>query len=217
MSVELDKPARLNARLYWTFLRRYLQPQAGRVAAMALMILASIGLALVNPQVIRYFLDTAQANGPRVLLLGAAGLFLAFAILELSGRLEKVAMPASLMPLGGAISGFFGGLSGIQGELRSAFLIKAGLDKHAFVATGVVAAVMVDTVRITIYGATFLSAGPETLGRDSVGLVAVACLAAFTGAFAGSRLLGKATLKGLHRVVAVTMIAIGLALAAGIV
>ena len=33
-------------------------------------------------------------------------------------------------------SGFFGGLSGMQGALRSAFLARAGLSKEAFVASG---------------------------------------------------------------------------------
>lgn len=208
----LFKLALLGRHANWAVAARFGIPAA--IAAVfgagALVGIAASGAVLEYSAIGRSWSVT-----PAQLVIGL--LIVAFAILELSGRLETVAMPASLMPLGGAISGFFGGLSGIQGELRSAFLIKAGLDKHAFVATGVVAAVMVDTVRITIYGATFLSAGPETLGRDSVGLVGVACLAAFTGAFAGSRLLGKATLLGLHRVVALTMIAIGLALAAGIV
>jgi ATP-binding cassette, subfamily B, bacterial len=41
----------------------YLKPQRGRVALLALLLLGSIGLQLLNPQVIRYFIDTAQAGG----------------------------------------------------------------------------------------------------------------------------------------------------------
>lgn len=48
------------------------------------------------------------------------------------------------------MSGFFGGLSGNQGAFRSAFLIKAGLSKDAYIATGVVAAVIVDLTRLGI-------------------------------------------------------------------
>lgn len=46
--------------------------------------------------------------------------------------------PPHWLPLGGLLSGFFGGLSGNQGALRSAFLLKAGLSKEAFIATGTV-------------------------------------------------------------------------------
>ena len=51
----------------------------------------------------------------------------AFALAELSPRIAALAIPARFLPLGGVLSGFFGGLSGNQGALRSAFLIKAGL------------------------------------------------------------------------------------------
>ncbi len=57
---------------------------------MATFLLTGIAVKLVNPQVLRYFLDTAQAGGPSAaagsslaqLLLGAAGLFILFAILQ---------------------------------------------------------------------------------------------------------------------------------------
>ncbi len=38
------------------------------------------------------------------------------------------------------MTGFFGGLSGMQGAMRSAFLAKSGLGKEAFIATGAVIA-----------------------------------------------------------------------------
>ncbi|MDO4796365.1 MAG: TSUP family transporter, partial [Brachymonas sp.] len=71
-----------------------------------------------------------------------------FAVLELSPRFQALSFPPRWLPLGGLLSGFFGGLSGNQGALRSAFLLKAGLSKEAFVATGVVSAVVVDAVRL---------------------------------------------------------------------
>ncbi|MDF2628489.1 MAG: transporter ATP-binding protein [Symbiobacteriaceae bacterium] len=42
---------------YGGFLRRYLAPQAGAVAAMAVLLLGSIGLQLAGPQVIRRFIE----------------------------------------------------------------------------------------------------------------------------------------------------------------
>jgi ATP-binding cassette subfamily B protein len=83
MSVEPFAIARLTTvRQYTTYMRRYMRPQMIRIVVMTLMILISSGLSLANPQVIRYFLDTAQAGGGQRLLFGAAGLFLAFAILQ---------------------------------------------------------------------------------------------------------------------------------------
>mgnify|MGYP000679824147 CR=1 FL=1 len=78
------------------------------------------------------------------------------------------------MPLGGVLSGFFGGLSGHQGALRSMFLVKCGLDATSFVATGVVIAIAIDLTRLALYGgnqATLLANAPEGL----LMLVLVAC------------------------------------------
>ena len=51
------------------------------------------------------------------------------------------------------MSGFIGGVSGHQGALRSAFLLrfKASITKESFIATNVVIAVFVDVVRLAVY------------------------------------------------------------------
>jgi uncharacterized protein len=139
-----------------------------------------------------------------------------FALLELSPRFQALAFPARWLPLGGALSGFFGGLSGNQGALRSAFLLKSGLSKDAFVATGAVSAVIVDAVRLVVYGTGFM-AGHFTQSRELAVPVAVATVCAFVGSFAGRRLLRKVTLRTVQLAVAAAMLAIGLALAAGLV
>jgi ATP-binding cassette subfamily B protein len=75
---------RSSFQAYRDLLARYLKPQASRVLLMSMLLLAGIALKLVNPQVIRYFLDTAQAGGggaPRD-LYAAAALFIAFAMLQ---------------------------------------------------------------------------------------------------------------------------------------
>ena len=48
-------------REYWALLRAYLLPQRGLVALMSLSLLLSIALTLVGPQIVRFFLDAAQA------------------------------------------------------------------------------------------------------------------------------------------------------------
>src|SRR5262245_4915249 len=74
-----------------------------------------------------------------------------FAVLEISPWVNRLNIPRRLLPVGGVLSGFFGGLSGHQGALRSAFLIRSGLSKEAFIATGVVVACMVDVSRLAVY------------------------------------------------------------------
>ena len=74
-------------RRYRTLFSRYLKPQAGQVLWMSVLLLAGIALQLANPQVIRAFLDAARTGGPARALLGAAGLYLAFALLQQGMRL----------------------------------------------------------------------------------------------------------------------------------
>lgn len=114
------------------------------------------------------------------------------------------------------MSGFFGGLSGNQGALRSAFLLKAGLSKEAFVATGAISAVIVDAVRLLVYGTTVL-ATHFAQSQALLAPVVVASLAAFMGAFVGKKFLSKVTLRAVQLTVAGAMLAIGLGLASGVV
>ena len=142
-------------------------------------------------------------------------LIVAFALLELSPRFQALAFPARWLPLGGALSGFFGGLSGNQGALRSAFLLKIDLSKEAFVATGVVSAVIVDAARLVVYGAGFKAGNFAQLQKLLVP-VAVGTICAFIGSFMGKRLLQKVTLRTVQVVVAGAMLLIGVGLVIGL-
>jgi ATP-binding cassette subfamily B protein len=68
--------------MYRRFLVRYLRPQRGRVATLAVLLLGSIGLQLVGPQILRYFVDAARAGAALEALTGAALLYLAFALVQ---------------------------------------------------------------------------------------------------------------------------------------
>ena len=65
---------------YWQMLAQYLRPQRGRVVVLAIILLTSIGLRVINPQIIRRFLDAAQNGAAQDQLMIAAGLFLVFAL-----------------------------------------------------------------------------------------------------------------------------------------
>lgn len=140
-----------------------------------------------------------------------------FALLELSPRFARLQVAPRWLPLGGLLSGFFGGLSGNQGALRSAFLIKAGLGKEAYVGTGAACTVLVDAVRLAVYGGAFHAAGWGVLRGEGGRLVIAASLAAFLGAWIGRRLLAKVTLRSVELAVAGMMVLIGSGLAIGMI
>jgi ABC-type multidrug transport system fused ATPase/permease subunit len=60
----------------------YLAPQGRRVKLLAALLIASIGLELGAPQLVRYFIDTAQGGGPVGALTLAAAAFLAVALVQ---------------------------------------------------------------------------------------------------------------------------------------
>jgi uncharacterized membrane protein YfcA len=144
------------------------------------------------------------------LLIG--GLMLVFAITELLGG-EKRGFAPRWLPLGGALSGFFGGLSGHQGALRSAFLLRCNLSKEAYIATGVSIACLVDLARLSQY----LPAWRELLGELPVNLLLVAIGAAFSGALLGRILLKKVSLQSVHRLVGLLLLMAGAAVAGGLI
>ncbi len=143
--------------------------------------------------------------------LAVAAVMALLAVVELLPAFERLQFDARWMPLGGLISGFFGGLSGHQGALRSAFLVRSGLAKEAFIGTGVVLACLVDVTRLSVYGAHFASAG---LGENG-GLLALATGAAFAGAFIGARLMKKVTIRTIQILVSGLLLLIAALLALG--
>ncbi len=69
-------------RQYGTLLLKYLRQQKGIVALASVLILTNIGLQLVNPQIMRYFIDEAVAGSPLRNLIAAAGIFIAVALVQ---------------------------------------------------------------------------------------------------------------------------------------
>jgi len=140
-----------------------------------------------------------------------AVVMLAFALIEVLPRGQRLQFEPRYLPIGGVISGFFGGLSGHQGAMRAAFLIRCGLSKEAFIATGVVIACLVDVTRLSVYATHWRTAG----FGDNNTLLILATLSAFVGTFVGNRLLSKTTLKTVQVVVSVMLALVALALGAG--
>ncbi|HMC98290.1 MAG TPA: sulfite exporter TauE/SafE family protein [Flavobacteriales bacterium] len=136
-----------------------------------------------------------------------------FALIELLPGAAKWSLPPRFLVAGGLLSGFLGGLSGQQGALRSMFLLRSGLSKEAYIATGVAIACLVDLTRIPIY----LRNMPQGLLSGRWPLLVTTTLAAFLGAWLGKRLIPKITLRGVQVVVGLLMLLIAAALLAGLI
>lgn len=140
-------------------------------------------------------------------------LMLLFVILELSPSFNKITLPMRFLSLGGLLSGFFGGLSGHQGALRSVFLLKCGLSKEHFIATGVMIACLVDFSRLFVYGGYLLN----SQYTQYLSFIIPAILFAFLGVFLGSKFMKKVTLRAVQIIISVMLFVIALLLAAGII
>ncbi|WP_282080172.1 sulfite exporter TauE/SafE family protein [Aquimarina algiphila] len=139
-------------------------------------------------------------------------LLIFFSLFDLIPKLKRLEFDTKYLPFGGALSGFFGGMSGHQGALRTAFLIRAQLSKEAFIATGVVIACFIDVSRIAVYAKDILELGNQ-LNYTMLGL---ATAMAFIGAYIGNKFLKKITINTIQIVVGVLLIVFALLLGIGI-
>ena len=137
-------------------------------------------------------------------------LLILFALVEMVPKLS-LNFSRNTLWLGGLVSGFFGGLSGHQGALRTAFLSKYKLDKEVFVATGIVIALTVDVVRTGVY---FSSFDLMTLKINWL-IILLPLLAALIGAITGKYFLKKMNWNMMTVVIGISMFVFGIALAAG--
>jgi hypothetical protein len=145
--------------------------------------------------------------------LVVAALMAFFAGFEIIPALKKMEFDKNKLVVGGAISGFFGGLSGHQGALRSAFLIRYGLSKEVFIATGIIIASFIDITRLGLYFTQM-----EIINiQDNLPILFTAVLSAFLGAYFGKKLLKKVTIDFVQWTVAVMILILSALLAMGIV
>ncbi|GAA4459993.1 sulfite exporter TauE/SafE family protein [Nibrella saemangeumensis] len=184
--------------------------------------LPSIVAAIAGAYILTLLTDarpllTYSLNGTTLSILPVklimALLMIVFALFDLVPRLSALQFDPKYLPLGGLLSGFFGGLSGHQGALRSAFLLRTHLSKEAFIATGIVIACLIDVSRLTVY-ATRVGQFSEQLNYP---LLLTATLCAYVGAFAGNRLLKRVTIRFVQHIVGSMLLVFAVLLGAGII
>ena len=127
--------------------------------------------------------------------------------IQLGGWATRFRMPGPWAWLAGAASGFFGGLVGNQGGLRSAGLLTFGLTPRQFVATAAAIALMVDCVRVPVYVLT----EREALARMWI-VMMVATVGVVAGTFAGTGLLLRLSERTLARAIGIVLIVLGASL-----
>ena len=157
---------------------------------------------------------TVMQITPVKLMVGL--LMIAFALFEVLPRFQHLQFERRYLALGGLLSGFFGGLSGHQGALRSAFLAKTGLTTQRFVGSNAVIGFLVDMTRIGVYLSLFRAAEGTAESLSSWPLIVTGSLAAFCGVLIGKRYLHKVTMKSIRVLVGALLFGVGFALLTGL-
>ena len=135
------------------------------------------------------------------------------AAMEYSNALVRVNKAPRILWLGGVFSGFFGGLSGQQGAIRSAFLMNHFEDKQVFIGTRAALAFIVDAVRIFTYAASF-----QLFLQHEIYLpMAIALIGGMSGALIGNKFLKKTSIEWIRKTVMVFLFVMGTLMIAGLV
>ncbi|MFM7595203.1 MAG: TSUP family transporter [Flavobacteriales bacterium] len=173
-------------------------------------IIGSILLSMLsNNSMMLYDLSETDITRPVSLLALLIGFFMiSFSILELSLKGKSLSLP---LWLGGAISGFMGGLSGHQGALRSVFLLNRVGEASAFVSTAAFIGLMTDLSRNSMY--------LVRLNWDTVDLTQLVftVIAAAAGVVIGTRLLKKISFGFIQTLVSIGVFMLGSAIITGLI
>jgi len=145
----------------------------------------------------------ARAGGPALGIV--FGCLLAFAALSgLTGFVDRMRFGRGAAWVAGALSGFFGGLVGNQGGIRSAALLGFDIRKEALVATATAIALIVDGARMPVYLAV------ESGGVITAWPVLITTIAGvLLGTFWGVRLLRLIDERTFRRVLYTLILALG--------
>jgi uncharacterized membrane protein YfcA len=109
--------------------------------------------------------------------------------------------------LGGSLSGFFAGLIGLGGAIRSSFLVAFDFPKEVYVATSAMIAVVIDFTRIP----TYIFTGSVQV-RSELYLIPFLILSAYFGVSLGKTLLNRIDQQTFRRIVSVALLLVGLKL-----
>ncbi len=172
----------------------------------------------VDGRVVRSFGLTSAAGGiagallntystSRALAIVFGSLLVLAGVSQVTGYAKRWRLRGALAWLGGALSGFFGGLVGNQGGIRTAAMLGFEVDKRQFVATTTAVALVIDAARVPIYVAT------ETRELWNLsGVIVIATAGVILGTLFGERLLAKVPEQRFRTVVGALLLLLGLSI-----
>jgi uncharacterized protein len=142
-------------------------------------------------------------------------LILIFTLIETNKKFTNLEFGQNKLVIGGILSGFFGGISGHQGALRSMFLKKLKITKEQLVATSSSISLGVDFVRILIYFNTIILFHKITDYNQLIILISI--FGAFLGVLLGNKLLKKMSFDLLTKLISFCLIIFALLLLFGVI
>jgi uncharacterized protein len=169
----------------------------------------------VDWKIVRTFGITSTAGGitgallntwasSRALEIVFGSLLVAAGASQMTGLAKRWRLRGRLAWLGGALSGFFGGLVGNQGGIRTAAMLGFHVDKRQFVATTTAVALLIDLARIPIYLVTQHEALAALMPTLAVAAAGVA-----VGTLFGEKLLARVPDQYFRTVVGVLLVFLG--------
>jgi uncharacterized membrane protein YfcA len=175
----------------------------------------------VDWKVVRSFGFTSAAGGltgallntwatSRALELVFGSLLVLAGASQVTGYAKRWRLRGGLAWLGGALSGFFGGLVGNQGGIRTAAMLGFEVNKRQFVATTTAVALLIDMARVPIY----LAVETATLARMWPTIV-VASIGVIIGTLFGEKLLARLPESRFRVVVGVLLLLLGVSFLIG--
>jgi len=148
-------------------------------------------------------LNTWAASRALELVFGA--LLVLAGISQITGYATRWRLQGTIAWLGGALSGFFGGLVGNQGGIRTAAMLGFEVDKRQFVATTTAVALLIDLARVPVY----LAVESAQLARLWP-TIAIATIGVIAGTLLGEKLLARVPQQRFRTVVGVLLLLLGL-------
>lgn len=175
----------------------------------------------VDWRIVRSFGITSAAGGltgallntwatSRALELVFGSLLILAGVSQVTGMAKRWKLHGALAWLGGALSGFFGGLVGNQGGIRTAAMLGFEVDKRQFVATTTAVALLIDLARVPIY----VAAETAALARMWP-LITFATIGVIVGTLFGETLLARVPEHRFRVVVGVLLLGLGVSFLIG--
>ena len=156
--------------------------------------------------VLSFFAAKLPLTLPESLLQRSLGLFLIAYVVFLFFKPDwKIKPSTTTAVLGGSLSGFFAGIFGVGGAIRSTFLTAFDLKKSVFLFTSGVIGLLIDSSRISQYWLSGIK-----IGSNLMTALIICIPVSLIGAYLAKKLVDKIPQKSFRLFIAVALLLVGL-------